>query len=72
MPRYVLLGRRAGRERRLTWHTLRRHPWMMVWTMTIAQVISWGTLFYGFSLFIVPVHESLGWSRHCTAREMAL
>jgi MFS family permease len=35
----------------------------MVWTMAVAQVISWGTLFYGFSLFVVPMHESLGWSR---------
>jgi MFS family permease len=35
----------------------------MVWTMAIAQVISWGTLFYGFSLFVVPMKESLGWSR---------
>jgi MFS family permease len=35
----------------------------MVWTMAIAQIISWGTLFYAFSLFVVPMHESLGWSR---------
>jgi hypothetical protein len=34
----------------------------MVWTMALAQVISWGTLFYGFSLFVVPMEESLGWS----------
>jgi MFS family permease len=35
----------------------------MIWTMAVAQVISWGTLFYGFSLFVVPMQESLGWSR---------
>jgi MFS family permease len=35
----------------------------MVWAMAVAQVISWGTLFYGFSLFVVPMHDSLGWSR---------
>ena len=63
MPRDVPLARREGRARRLTWHTLRRHPWVMVWTMAVAQVISWGTLFYGFSLFVIPMHESLGWSR---------
>jgi MFS family permease len=50
-------------ERRLGWHTLRQNPWVMVWTMAIAQVISWGTLFYSFSLFVVPMEESLGWSR---------
>jgi hypothetical protein len=35
----------------------------MVWTLAIAQVISWGTLFYAFSLFVLPMQESLGWSR---------
>jgi MFS family permease len=35
----------------------------MLWTMAVAQVISWGTLFYAFSLFVVPMQESLGWSR---------
>ena len=63
MQRYFPLARRAGMERRLAWHTLRHHPWVMVWTMAVAQVISWGTLFYSFSLFVVPMHESLGWSR---------
>jgi MFS family permease len=63
MQRYFPLVRREGMERRLVWHTLRQHPWVMVWTMAIAQTISWGTLFYGFSLFVIPMHESLGWSR---------
>jgi MFS family permease len=63
MQRYFPLARREGMERRLAWHTLRRNPWVMVWTMAVAQVISWGTLFYGFSLFVVPMQESLGWSR---------
>jgi MFS family permease len=62
MQRYFPLDRREGRERRLAWHTLRRNPWVMVWTMAVAQIISWGTLFYAFSLFVVPMHESLGWS----------
>jgi len=31
--------------------------------MAVAQVISWGTLYYAFSLFVVPMQESLGWSR---------
>jgi predicted MFS family arabinose efflux permease len=35
----------------------------MVWTLAVAQVISWGTLFYAFSLFVLPMQESLGWSR---------
>jgi len=63
MQRYFPLVRREGMERRLEWHTLRQNPWVMVWTMAIAQIISWGTLFYSFSLFVVPMEESLGWSR---------
>lgn len=43
-------------------HSLRHHPWVMVWTMSVAQVISWGTLYYAFSLFVIPMQESLGWS----------
>jgi MFS family permease len=35
----------------------------MIWTMAVAQVISWGTLFYAFSLFVEPMQETLGWSR---------
>src|SRR5437867_4477623 len=52
-----------GMPRRVATHTHRSHPWVMVWTMAVAQVISWGTLFYAFSLFVVPMQESLGWSR---------
>jgi MFS family permease len=44
-------------------HAFRHHPWVMVWTMAVAQGISWGTLYYAFSLFVVPMQESLGWSR---------
>jgi MFS family permease len=48
---------------RLSAHALRHHPWVMVWTLAVAQVISWGTLYYTFSLFVVPMQETLGWSR---------
>ncbi|HEY7490876.1 MAG TPA: MFS transporter [Candidatus Tectomicrobia bacterium] len=44
-------------------HARQPHPWVMVWTMAVAQVISWGSLYYAFSLFVVPMQESLGWSR---------
>lgn len=42
--------------------SLHHHPWMMLWTMSVAQVISWGTLYYAFSLFVIPMQQSLGWS----------
>jgi hypothetical protein len=54
---------RVGEPRRLTAGALRGHPWVMVWTLAVAQVISWGSLYYAFSLFVVPMQESLGWSR---------
>jgi MFS family permease len=54
---FVDMPRRVGAR------ALRHHPWVMVWTMAVAQVISWGTLYYAFSLFVVPMQESLGWSR---------
>ena len=54
---------RVSRQHRRGVHALRHHPWVMVWTMAVAQVISWGTLYYAFSLFVVPMQESLGWSR---------
>jgi MFS family permease len=57
------LARIMGRQRRVAAHTHQSHPWVMVWTMAVAQVISWGTLFYAFSLFVVPMQASLGWSR---------
>src|SRR5262245_65545375 len=52
-----------GLQRRVAAQTQWSQRWVMVWTMAVAQVISWGTLFYAFSLFVVPMHESLGWSR---------
>ncbi len=33
----------------------------MLWPLSVAQVISWGTLFYSFSLFAGPMRASLGW-----------
>ena len=41
----------------------RRRPWVIVWTLAVAQVISWGSMYYAFSLFVVPMQETLGWSR---------
>jgi MFS family permease len=53
----------VGGQRRLSASAFRRSPWVMVWTLAVAQVISWGSLFYAFSLFVVPMQEALGWSR---------
>ena len=42
----------------------RRHePWVMLWPLALAQMTSWGTLYYSFSLFAGPMHSDLGWSQ---------
>jgi predicted MFS family arabinose efflux permease len=37
--------------------------WALVWSLSGAQLVSWGVLYYGFSLFVVPMENELGWSR---------
>jgi predicted MFS family arabinose efflux permease len=40
-----------------------RRGWIFIWALSLAQLVSWGTLFYSFSLFIVPMERDLGWSK---------
>lgn len=40
-----------------------RRAWTLVWGMSVAQLISWGTLYYGFTVLVVPMERELGWSR---------
>ena len=35
----------------------------MVGTLGVTELISWGTLFYAFSVLLVPMQQDLGWSR---------
>lgn len=37
--------------------------WPLVWALATAQLVSWGSIYYGFSLFVVPMESDLGWSR---------
>ena len=37
--------------------------WPLVWALSAAQLVSWGTIYYSFSLFVVPMESELGWSR---------
>ena len=34
----------------------------LIWALGLAQVVSWGTLYYGFPLFVLPMQKELGWS----------
>jgi MFS family permease len=40
-----------------------KNGWALVWALAIAQLVSWGSLYYSFSLFVVPMEAELGWSR---------
>ena len=37
--------------------------WPLVSALAVAQVVSWGSIYYSFSLFVVPMEQDLGWSR---------
>jgi predicted MFS family arabinose efflux permease len=43
---------------------MNREPgWGLLWALSLAQLTAWGTLYYSFSLFVVPMEAELGWSR---------
>lgn len=37
-------------------------PRILLGALGLAQIVSWGTIYYGFSLFVLPMQTSLGWS----------
>ncbi len=37
--------------------------WRLVIWLSFAQMISWGTLFYGFAVIVGPMERELGWSK---------
>jgi predicted MFS family arabinose efflux permease len=38
-------------------------PWGFVLSLSTAQLISWGTVFYGYAVLMEPMMRDLGWSR---------
>lgn len=44
-------------------HSLHGNGWPLVAALSFAQLVSWGTIYYAFSLFVVPMEAELGWSR---------
>lgn len=38
-------------------------PGRVVLSLAVAQLVSWGTLYYAFALFIGPLEREQGWSR---------
>jgi predicted MFS family arabinose efflux permease len=40
-----------------------KRGWPLVAALAFAQLVSWGSIYYSFSLFVVPMESELGWSR---------
>jgi predicted MFS family arabinose efflux permease len=38
-------------------------PWGFVGSLATAQIVSWGSLIYAFTLFIAPMGQELGWTK---------
>ncbi len=38
------------------------YGWAIVGTLAVTETVSWGVLFYAFSVFLVPMRTELGWS----------
>jgi MFS family permease len=36
--------------------------WAIAWTLGFTELISWGVLYYAFTVLLVPMQEELGWS----------
>jgi MFS family permease len=35
----------------------------VTWALAVAQLVSWGSVYYSFSLLVVPMEQAMGWSR---------
>ena len=41
----------------------RYYGWNIVSTLALTETVSWGIIYYAFSVFIVPLEQEFGWSR---------
>jgi MFS family permease len=48
------------------------YGWVLVGTLGITETISWGVLYYAFSVFLAPMEAELGWSRAATTGAFSL
>jgi predicted MFS family arabinose efflux permease len=42
------------------------------WALALAQLVSWGSVYYSFSLLVVPMEQAMGWSRTATNAALSL
>ena len=48
------------------------YGWLLVVALGITETISWGVLYYAFSVFLTPMQAELGWSRGATTGAFSL
>lgn len=46
--------------------------WGLVWPIAAAQLVSWGSIYYAFTLFLEPMSRELGWSQTQLAAAFSL
>jgi len=39
------------------------YGWIQIWIVSFTELVSWGILYYAFSVLLVPMGDDLGWSR---------
>ena len=49
-----------------------RNSNVATWALAVAQLVSWGSVYYAFSLFVVPMEQAMGWSRTQTNAALSL
>jgi len=49
-----------------------RRGWSIVAALAITETVSWGVLYYGFTAFLRPITEELGWSRGAMSAAFSL
>src|SRR6266568_6088674 len=48
------------------------YGWVLIVTLGLTETISWGVLYYAFSVFLAPMEAELGWSRAATTGAFSL
>lgn len=48
------------------------YGWAIVLTLAATETVSWGILYYGFGVLLVPMERELGWTRATTAGAFSL
>jgi MFS family permease len=53
-------------------HARKRYGWIVVATLAITETVSWGVLYYTFSVIVTPMERELGWTRTETSGAFSL